>query len=91
MGGDLTIEKLGIHARVQVDAQTVDFTVCVTVEGGLPWIDLFLAAIVDDVRKDLPIRAHKRRLERPALVRGDEPIATYRAFARQFYPPEATG
>jgi nitrite reductase/ring-hydroxylating ferredoxin subunit len=90
---DLTIEKLGIHARVillsnQVDAQTVDFTVCVTVEGGLAWIDRFLAAIVDDVRKDLPIWAHKRRLERPALVPGDGPIARYRAFTRQFYPPE---
>lgn len=89
---DLTIDRLGIHARVillsnQVDAETVDFTVCVSVEGDLPWIDRFLAAIVDDVRKDLPIWAHKRRLERPALVPGDGPIATYRAFARQFYPP----
>ena len=90
---DLRIEQLGIHARVillsnQVDAETVDFTVCVTVEGGLPWMDRFLAAIVEDVRKDLPIWAHKRRLARPALVRGDGPIAAYRAFARQFYPPE---
>jgi nitrite reductase/ring-hydroxylating ferredoxin subunit len=90
---DLRIEKLGVHARVillsnQVDAGTVDFTVCVTVEGGLAWIDRFLAAIVDDVRKDLPIWAHKRRLERPALVPGDGPIATYRAFARQFDPPQ---
>jgi nitrite reductase/ring-hydroxylating ferredoxin subunit len=89
---DLAIEPLGIHARVillsnQVDAATVDFTVCTTVEGGLPWIDRFLAAIVDDVRKDLPIWAHKRRLSHPALVPSDGPIARYRAFARQFYPP----
>jgi len=47
------------------------------------------SAIVDDVRKDLPIWAHKRRLAEPALVPGDGPIATYRKFARQFYPPEA--
>lgn len=90
---DLTILELGIHARVillsnQVDAQTVDFTVCTSVEGGLAWIDRFLSAIVDDVRKDLPIWAHKRRLARPALIPSDGPIATYRSFARQFYPPE---
>jgi nitrite reductase/ring-hydroxylating ferredoxin subunit len=92
---DLTIQRLGIHARVillsnQVDAGTVDFTICVTVEGGLPWIDRFLTAIVEDVEKDLPIWAHKRRRERPALVPGDGPIATYRAFARQFCPPESS-
>jgi hypothetical protein len=76
---DLTIEKLGLHARVillsnQVDAETVDFTVCAAVEGGFPALDRFLATIVDDVRKDLPIWAHKRRLARPSLVPGDGPI-----------------
>ena len=90
---DLRIPKLGIHARVillsnQVDAETVDFTVCATVEGGLAWIDRFLAAIVDDVRKDLPIWTNKRRLAQPALIPSDGPIAKYRAFARQFDPPE---
>ncbi|HBZ68790.1 MAG TPA: hypothetical protein DEP35_03185 [Deltaproteobacteria bacterium] len=90
---DLRIEQLGIHARIillsnQVDAETVDFTVCTTVEGGLAWMDRFLAAIVDDVKKDLPIWAHKRRLSKPALVPGDGPIGKYRLFARQFYPPE---
>jgi nitrite reductase/ring-hydroxylating ferredoxin subunit len=89
---DLRIEQLGIHARVillsnQVDAETVDFTVCASVEGGLAWMDRFLGAIVDDVRKDLPIWAHKRRLEEPALIAGDGPIAIYRRFARQFDPP----
>jgi nitrite reductase/ring-hydroxylating ferredoxin subunit len=92
---DLTIRQLGIHARVillsnQVDAETVDFTVCTSVEGGLPWIDRFLAAIVEDVRKDLPIWEHKRRLAHPALIPSDGPIARYRAFARQFYPPMET-
>ena len=90
---DLHIEKLGIHARVillsnQVDAETVDFTVCTSVEGGLAWLDRFLGAIVDDVRKDLPIWANKRRLAHPALVPSDGPIATYRRFARQFDPPQ---
>jgi nitrite reductase/ring-hydroxylating ferredoxin subunit len=93
---DLTIRQLDLHARVillsnQVDAGTVDFTVCASVEGGLPWLDRFLAAIVDDVRKDLPIWAHKRRLGRPALVPSDGPIGVYRDFARQFYPPERSG
>jgi nitrite reductase/ring-hydroxylating ferredoxin subunit len=88
---DLRLPELGIHARVillsnQVDAATVDFTVCVTLEGGAPFTDRFLAAVVDDVRKDLPIWANKRRLARPALVSSDGPIATYRAFTRQFYP-----
>jgi nitrite reductase/ring-hydroxylating ferredoxin subunit len=93
---DLTLEQLKIHARVillsnQVDAETVDFTVCATVEGGLSWIDRMLEAIVEDVRKDLPIWAHKRRLARPALIAGDGPIGVYRKFARQFYPPAAPG
>ncbi len=51
-------------------------------------MDRFLAAIVDDVKKDLPIWAHKRRLSEPALVPGDGPIGKYRRFAHQFYPPE---
>jgi nitrite reductase/ring-hydroxylating ferredoxin subunit len=90
---DLRIEQLGIHARVillsnQLDAETVEFTVCAMVEGGLAWMDRFLAAIVDDVKKDLPIWAHKRRLAKPALVPGDGPIEKYRRFARQFYPAE---
>jgi nitrite reductase/ring-hydroxylating ferredoxin subunit len=90
---DLRIEQLDIHARVillsnQVDADTVDFTVCATVEGGLAWLDRFHAAIVDDVRKDLPIWTNKRRLLQPALVPSDGPIAKYRAFARQFDPPQ---
>jgi nitrite reductase/ring-hydroxylating ferredoxin subunit len=93
---DLTIETLGLHARVillsnQVDAGTVDFTVCASVEGRFPALDRFLATIVDDVRKDLPIWAHKRRLARPSLVAGDGPIGLYRKFARQFYPPEEPG
>lgn len=89
---DLRIREPEIHARVvllsnQVDERTVDFTVCTSIEGDAPWQGAFLAAIVDDVRKDLPIWAHKRRLEHPSLVPGDGPIATYRRFARQFYPP----
>jgi hypothetical protein len=75
----------------QVDAGTVDFTVCAAVEGSFPALDRFLATVVDDVRKDLPIWAHKRRLARPSLVPGDGPIGVYRRFARQFYPPEAPG
>jgi len=92
---DLRIQELGIHARVillsnQVDAETVEFTVCATVEGAAPWIDRFLAAIVDDVRKDVPIWEHKRRLSQPALIPSDGPIAKYRAFTRQFHPPDDT-
>lgn len=66
----------------------MDFTVCAAVEGGFPALDRFPATIVDDVHKDLPIWAHKRRLARPSLVPGDGPIGVYRKFARQFYPPE---
>jgi len=36
--------------------------------------------------QDVPIWEHKRFLERPALAKGDGPIALYRRWARQFYP-----
>jgi phenylpropionate dioxygenase-like ring-hydroxylating dioxygenase large terminal subunit len=40
-----------------------------------------------EVQQDLAIWRHQRRQDRPALVAGDGPIAPYRRWARQFFPP----
>ena len=50
------------------------------------------AAIIRDIVKqmneDVPIWEHKRYLGRPTLCDGDGPIADYRRWCEQFYPPE---
>lgn len=46
-----------------------------------------LSQTVHDVLQDEAIWAHKVHVDPPALVKGDGPIAAYRRYARQFYPP----
>ncbi|WP_460363890.1 Rieske 2Fe-2S domain-containing protein [Actinocorallia lasiicapitis] len=41
-----------------------------------------------ELRTDEAVWRHKKYLGRPALSAGDRPIATYRAWARQFYPAD---
>ena len=45
-----------------------------------------LSQTVHDVLQDQAIWAHKVYIDPPALVKGDGPIASYRRYARQFYP-----
>jgi hypothetical protein len=44
-----------------------------------------LEAVASTIGDDVPIWEHKAYRERPALVPGDGPIGTLRAWARQFY------
>lgn len=47
-----------------------------------------LWGFIEDVSADLEIWQTKRHLSRPRLAAGDGPIGPYRAWCRQFYPPE---
>ena len=49
------------------------------IDGGL------LAGLAADARQDFAIWENARYVPRPALAHGDGPIATYRAWAAQFY------
>jgi phenylpropionate dioxygenase-like ring-hydroxylating dioxygenase large terminal subunit len=46
-----------------------------------------LEAFSSDVADDIPLWSKKRYIARPQLAPGDGPIATYRRYAEQFYPP----
>lgn len=51
---------------------------------------LFHRGFCAEVEEDIPVWRTKQYLERPALAAGDGPLAEYRRWASQFYPP-ATG
>jgi phenylpropionate dioxygenase-like ring-hydroxylating dioxygenase large terminal subunit len=55
-----------------------------TGEIGLASIDGSLAAF----EQDIPIWEHKRFIERPVLCDGDNGVARFRVWSRQFYPDE---
>jgi hypothetical protein len=42
-----------------------------------------------EVGQDAPIWETKRYVEKPMLAEGDGPIAEYRRYCKQFYPPTA--
>ena len=41
----------------------------------------------NEVEQDLDIWTYKAFVRQPALAKGDGPIAAYRKWAQQFYPP----
>ncbi len=47
--------------------------------------ELFVRGYTSDLMADVPIWSRKRYVARPALIDGEQPIAVYRQFARQFY------
>ncbi len=48
---------------------------------------LVLESFARDVSDDIPLWSRKRYVARPQLAPGDGPIAAYRRYAEQFYPP----
>ena len=48
---------------------------------------IILRAFSYEVEEDIPIWSQKVYREAPALAPGDEPVAVYRRWVRQFYPP----
>jgi hypothetical protein len=61
--------------------------------GGLP-VSLLVREFASmglnrEVGQDAPIWETKQYIERPILAEGDGPIAEYRRYCKQFYPPQA--
>jgi hypothetical protein len=46
--------------------------------------------VCDEIEQDLDVWTYKKYVEAPALAKGDGPIAEYRRYVKQFYPPKAT-
>jgi nitrite reductase/ring-hydroxylating ferredoxin subunit len=59
---------------------------------GLDWVlrEFGFRGLATEVARDRPIWEKKRYVERPILAKGDGPIAAYRKWCRQFYPPAQT-
>ena len=49
----------------------------------------FMAEITRQLEQDIPIWENKIYVHPPVLVDGDGPIGPFRAWAKQFYPPES--
>jgi len=47
-------------------------------------------AFCREVEEDIPVWSSKAFVERPALAEGEWPVAKYRSWAKQFYPPAPT-
>lgn len=82
-----------------VDAETSDLRVCTIAEGDFGPAGFLKHAIgamafqglKHEVSQDFEIWAHKKRMDRPALAKGDGPIGRYRRWARQFYEGDDGG
>lgn len=77
-----------------IDRERVHLRIGSSVERRFPGLDRLLREIAfrglaTEVARDRPIWETKRYVERPALAKGDGPIATYRRWCRQFYPVDA--
>lgn len=76
-----------------IDASTVELNFAARVRRSkIPLVTplvrtLFVRGYTSDLMADVPIWSRKRYVPRPALTEGEEPIALYRKFARQFYSP----
>ena len=93
---NVEVGLFGLEARVWVlpipiDEEHVDLIIGLTVPEKLGPLSpplRFIAhrTVCGEVDQDLDIWTYKAFIERPALAKGDGPIATYRKWARQFYP-----
>lgn len=100
---DSRVDALGIRSRhlvlsTPVDASHVHLRLATsqTLRWPVPGLARLLCPIAQwmyrrEVEQDLAIWANKRYVARPALAKGDGPIAAYRKWCRQFYhPPKPT-
>ncbi len=95
---DVEIGLFGINARVfvlpvPIDDEHIDLVLGVSTETKFGPIAPLLRAIAHnilckEVGQDLDIWNYKAYIQLPALAKGDGPVATYRAWARQFYSDE---
>ncbi len=78
-----------------IDDQHIDLRIGVSVRHrALPGLshlmrEFLSSRIFAEVSQDAPIWEAKRYIERPSLAEGDGPIAAYRRYCEQFYPPKS--
>jgi nitrite reductase/ring-hydroxylating ferredoxin subunit len=95
---DVHIKSLRLEFRVWVlpvphDEENIDLIIglaaCRNIGPLAPLARLIAHRIVcKEVDQDLDVWTYKAYLDKPALAKGDGPVAEYRRYATRFYPPE---
>ena len=93
---DVTIPRFGLDIRVwvlpvSVDENHIELRLAVSTKKAIPLLGRLTRRIAHgivcgEVDQDLDIWNYKAYIEKPALMKGDSPIAEYRRWAQQFYP-----
>jgi nitrite reductase/ring-hydroxylating ferredoxin subunit len=96
---DVRIEPLRFDMRVWVlpvprDDEHIDLVIGVSTKKGLGPLSAYARRAVHkivckEVEEDLDVWTYKTFVEQPPLAKGDGPVAVYRRYVKQFYPPVA--
>ncbi len=96
---DVRIDPLHLDLRVWVlpvprDDEHIDLVIGASTKKGLGPLSTYTRRIAHkivckEVGEDLDIWTYKKYVERPPLAKGDGPVAIYRRYVKQFYPPFA--
>ena len=96
---DVRIDPLRFDIRVWVlpvprDDEHIDLIIGASTRKGLGPISAYARRIAHkivckEVEEDLDLWTYKTFVEQPPLTKGDGPVAEYRRYVKQFYPPMA--
>jgi nitrite reductase/ring-hydroxylating ferredoxin subunit len=96
---DVRVDPLRLDVRVWVlpvprDDEHVDLVIGASTKKGLGPISTLARRIAHrivcgEVEEDLDVWSYKAFIEQPPLAKGDGPVAVYRNYVKQFYPPSA--
>jgi nitrite reductase/ring-hydroxylating ferredoxin subunit len=96
---DVRIDPLWFDIRVWVlpvprDDEHIDLIIGASTKKGLGPISAWARRIAHEivckeVGEDLDVWTYKTFVEKPPLAKGDGPVAVYRRYVKQFYPPIA--
>ena len=96
---DVRIDALWLDVRVWVlpvprDDEHIDLIIGASTKKGLGPLSVYARRIIHkivckEVEEDLDVWTHKTYIEQPPLAKGDGPVAVYRRYVKQFYPPIA--
>jgi hypothetical protein len=96
---DVRIDPLRFDIRVWVlpvprDDEHIDLVIGASTRKGLGPISAWARRIAHkivckEVEEDVDVWSYKTFVEQPPLAKGDGPVAVYRSYVKQFYPPLA--
>jgi len=96
---DVRIDPLWFDIRVWVlpvprDDEHIDLIIGASTKKGLGPISAYARRIAHkivckEVGEDLDLWTYKKYVDQPPLAKGDGPVAVYRRYVKQFYPPIA--